>query len=144
MIRSIVNGLRDDDDESEYAGRGSRASFTSEYSTRESEGGLQVFVKEHGRSGSKSSNSSFLARKKPLPGQQRPETKVDIYGRSSMSFCLRRVLHRCSIARLSRLAASLRIFLKVWMQDPSTSFRALHVLHIPRHHPCRRMTYTGL
>lgn len=75
-IWSIVNGLRDDDDESEYAGRGSRASFTSEYSTRESEGGLQVFVKEHGRSGSKSSNSSFLARKKPLPGQQRPETKV--------------------------------------------------------------------
>jgi serine/arginine repetitive matrix protein 2 len=75
--RSIVNGLRDDDEESVYTGRASRASFASEYSTREnSEGGLQVFVKEHGRTGSKGSNASFLSRKRTLQGQQRPETKV--------------------------------------------------------------------
>lgn len=60
-----------------YTGRVSRASLASEYSTRENgEGGLQVFVKEHGRSGSKGSNSSFLSRKRTLQGQQRPETKV--------------------------------------------------------------------
>jgi len=75
-IWSIVNGLRDDEEESVYTGRVSRASFASEYSARENgEGGLQVFVKEHERSGSKGSNSS-LSRKRPLHGQQRPETKV--------------------------------------------------------------------
>ncbi|KAF9466343.1 hypothetical protein BDZ94DRAFT_1233950 [Collybia nuda] len=73
-IWSIVNGLRDDDGESIYTGR---ASFASEYSTRETtEGGLQIFVKEHVRSSSKSSNASFLSRKKTLTGKQRPETKV--------------------------------------------------------------------
>ena len=62
-----------------YTGRVSRASFASEYSARENgEGGLQVFVKEHERSGSKGGNSS-LSRKRPLTGQQRPETKVYIY-----------------------------------------------------------------
>ncbi|RDB24281.1 hypothetical protein Hypma_008730 [Hypsizygus marmoreus] len=70
-IWSIVNGLRDDDEESTYTGR---ASFTSEYSA--GDGGLQVFVKEHGRSGSKGSTSSFISRKRTGPGKQRPETKV--------------------------------------------------------------------
>jgi len=67
--------LRDADDESIYSGR---ASFASEYSTRETanEGGVQVFMKEHVRSGSKGSLSSFVSRKKPLQGKLRPETKV--------------------------------------------------------------------
>ena len=71
--RSIVNGLRDDDEESFY---GNRASFVSEYSLRDNEG-VQVFFKEHGRKGSKDSQaSSFLSRKKPTQGSKRPETKV--------------------------------------------------------------------
>jgi len=74
-IWSIVNGLRDEDEESVYTGR---ASFTSEYSTREASGdsGLQIFVKEHYRAGSKGSNSSFVSRKKTNQGKQRPETKI--------------------------------------------------------------------
>lgn len=72
--RKIVNGLRDDDDESIYTGR---HSFASEYSTREVGGeALQVFVKEHGRSASKGSTSSFVSRKKTGQGKSRPETKV--------------------------------------------------------------------
>jgi len=73
--RNIVNGLRDADDESIYTGR---TSFASEYSTRETtnEGGVQVFMKEHVRSGSKGSLSSFVPKKKPQQGQRRPETKV--------------------------------------------------------------------
>ncbi|KAH7910643.1 hypothetical protein BJ138DRAFT_1173017 [Hygrophoropsis aurantiaca] len=72
-IWSIVNGLRDDDIDSVYI---NRASFASEYSTRENGEGLQVFVKDHGRSSSKGSNSSFLSRKKSSQGKNRPETKV--------------------------------------------------------------------
>lgn len=71
-IWSIVNGLRDDDEESFY---GNRASFVSEYSLRDNEG-VQVFFKEHGRKGSKDSQASFLSRKKPTQGAKRPETKV--------------------------------------------------------------------
>lgn len=73
-IWKIVNGLRDDDDESNYTGR---YSFASEYSTRENGGeAVQVFVKDHGRSASKGSNSSFVSRKKTGQGKSRPETKV--------------------------------------------------------------------
>lgn len=68
-IRKIVNGLRDDEEESVYSGR---ASFTSEYS---GEGGVQVFFKEHTRTGSKGSTGSFVSRKK---SGKRPETKVCI------------------------------------------------------------------
>jgi hypothetical protein len=69
--RSIVNGLRDEDEESYY---GNRASFVSEYSVRDE--GMQVFFKEHGRTGSKDSQSSFLSRKKSTQASKRPETKV--------------------------------------------------------------------
>ncbi|KAJ6547410.1 hypothetical protein B0H19DRAFT_1165486 [Mycena capillaripes] len=70
-IWSIVNGLRDDDDDDGYA---NRASFASEYSIREGAGdGVQVFFKEHGKKGS---GSSFLPRKKTAPSKSRPETKV--------------------------------------------------------------------
>ncbi|KIJ68939.1 hypothetical protein HYDPIDRAFT_105474 [Hydnomerulius pinastri MD-312] len=72
-IWSIVNGLRDDDIESLYA---NRTSLGSEYSTRENGDGLQIFVKEHARSTSKGSNSSFLSRKKTSQSKNRPETKV--------------------------------------------------------------------
>lgn len=73
-LRSIVNGLRDDDAESFYD---NRQSFASEYSGD----GVKVFFKEHGRKSSKSSNASFVSRKKqqqPLAtsASQRPETKV--------------------------------------------------------------------
>ncbi|KAH9483993.1 hypothetical protein JR316_0003471 [Psilocybe cubensis] len=72
-IWNIVNGLRDGDDESIYSGR---ASFASEYSTREpGNDGLQAFMKEHARSGSKGSISSFVSKKKPQ-GKNRPETNV--------------------------------------------------------------------
>ncbi|KAF9218306.1 hypothetical protein BS17DRAFT_762556 [Gyrodon lividus] len=72
-IWSIVNGLRDDDIESSYA---SRTSLGSNYSTRENGDGMQISVKEHARSTSKGSNSSFLSRKKPSQRKNRPETKV--------------------------------------------------------------------
>jgi hypothetical protein len=73
--RSIVNGLRDDDEESSY---GNRASFVSEYSLRDE--GVQVFFKEHGRTGSKDSqSSSFLSRKKATQASsKRPDTKVKL------------------------------------------------------------------
>ncbi|KDR81794.1 hypothetical protein GALMADRAFT_239997 [Galerina marginata CBS 339.88] len=73
-IWNIVNGLRDGDDESIYSGR---TSFASEYSSREhGNDGLQPFMKEHARSGSRGSVSSFVSKKKPLQGKIRPETKV--------------------------------------------------------------------
>jgi len=74
-IWSIVNGLRDDDAESFY---GNRASFASEYSLKESNSeGVQVYFKDHGRSSSKGSASSFISRKKqPAQSVNRPETKV--------------------------------------------------------------------
>jgi hypothetical protein len=75
-IWNIVSGLCDADDESIYTGR---TSFASEYSTRETttEGGVKVFMKEHVRSGSKGSLSSFVPKMKPQQqGQRRPETKV--------------------------------------------------------------------
>ncbi|KAJ3856327.1 hypothetical protein EV368DRAFT_78835 [Lentinula lateritia] len=69
-IWSIVNGLRDDDVESLYTGR---TSFQSDYDNDE---GVQVFVKDHTRTGSKGSNSSYLSRRKIVQGKNRPETKV--------------------------------------------------------------------
>ncbi|KAF5391275.1 hypothetical protein D9757_001961 [Collybiopsis confluens] len=69
-IWSIVNGLRDDDTDSLYAGR---SSFQSDF---ENEEGVQVFVKDHTRSGSKGSNASILSRKKLTQPKNRPETKV--------------------------------------------------------------------
>ncbi|KIK59838.1 hypothetical protein GYMLUDRAFT_44306 [Collybiopsis luxurians FD-317 M1] len=69
-IWSIVNGLRDDDTDSLYAGR---SSFQSDYDNDES---VQVLVKDHTRSGSKGSNSSFLSRRKLAQPKNRPETKV--------------------------------------------------------------------
>jgi serine/arginine repetitive matrix protein 2 len=38
--------------------------------------GVQMFFKEHGRTGSKGSQSSFLSRKKSSQAQKRPETKI--------------------------------------------------------------------
>jgi hypothetical protein len=73
-IWNIVNGLRDADDESIYSGR---TSFASEYSNREpGNDGLQSFMKDHTRSGSKGSVSSYVSKKKPQQGKTRPETKV--------------------------------------------------------------------
>ena len=73
LSRNVVNGLRDDDDESFYAGR---SSIGSEYSTRESGENVQVYVKEHVRHGSKGSNASFAPRKRGMGNKSRPETKV--------------------------------------------------------------------
>lgn len=71
-FRSIVNGLRGDDNESFY---GDRASFASEYSLRDPNDGVQLHFKEHARSGSKGSVNSFMSLKKQgFVG--RPETKV--------------------------------------------------------------------
>ena len=101
-IRSIVNGLRDDDAESFYD---NRASFTSEYSAE----GVKVFFKEHGRKGSKSSNTSLLSRKKQQnSASQRPETKVCVdRGPLGGSCPLTRLMHhsRCFSVPPRRLAA---------------------------------------
>jgi len=73
VFRSIVNGLRGDDSESFY---GDRASFASEYSLRDGPNdGVQLHFKEHGRSGSKGSMSSFVSSRKQGIAN-RPETKV--------------------------------------------------------------------
>lgn len=73
VCRSIVNGLRSDDNESFY---GDRASFASEYSLRDGPNdGVQLHFKEHARSGSKGSTSSFMSSKKQGV-VNRPETKV--------------------------------------------------------------------
>lgn len=72
--RSIVNGLRDEDEESIYA---SRTSFTSEFSARDGNSdGMQVYVKEHRRNASNGSGTSFTSRRRLLHGKARPETKV--------------------------------------------------------------------
>jgi hypothetical protein len=69
-----VIGLRDDEEESFY---GNRSSFVSEYSLRDE--GVQAFFKEHGRTGSKDSQSSFLSRKKATQASsKRPDTKVKL------------------------------------------------------------------
>jgi serine/arginine repetitive matrix protein 2 len=106
LSRSIVNGLRDADDESLYT---SRASFASEYSTREpgSDGG-SIFTKEHSRTGSKGSAVSFASKKKPQQGKVRPETKVCssnfVFHLLLMSEC--KVFHSSS-AQIGRLIESL-------------------------------------
>ncbi|KAK1232267.1 hypothetical protein PQX77_004641 [Marasmius sp. AFHP31] len=73
-IWQIVNGLRDDDAESMYTGR---TSFASEYDNDDS---VQLFFKEHQRTGSQGSGNSFFSRRKSVKGkgggQARPETKV--------------------------------------------------------------------
>ncbi|KAG6327820.1 hypothetical protein ID866_11269 [Astraeus odoratus] len=70
-VWSVVNGLREDDVDSFYASRAS-----SPDDSREDREGMQIFVKEHGRSASKSSSSSFLPLKKAYQGKNRPDTKV--------------------------------------------------------------------
>lgn len=78
LSRSIVNGLRAEDTESLYQ---RRASFDSEYSYGQPGDGdtEQLFFKEHNhqRTGSKSSNSSHLNRRRShQAAANRPETKV--------------------------------------------------------------------
>jgi serine/arginine repetitive matrix protein 2 len=78
MLRSIVNGLREDDVEEVYD---SRQSFASDFSSEQSAEGAQLFFKEHTRQASKGSNHSFLTRmykkpRSPTTGHFRPETKV--------------------------------------------------------------------
>lgn len=75
-----MSGLRsDEDEESIYTGR---ASFASEYSAGAQVGqdwdNMQVTVKEHTRSGSRGSYSSFALKNKKQSAQSknRPETKV--------------------------------------------------------------------
>lgn len=80
FFRSIVSGLRsDEDEESIYNGR---ASFSSEYSAGGHGGqewdNMQVSVKEHTRSSSRGSYSSFAlkSKKQAVQNKSRPETKV--------------------------------------------------------------------
>jgi serine/arginine repetitive matrix protein 2 len=78
-VWSIVNGLREDEEDDTWD---SRASFISTASLGEqSVDGVQLFFKEHGRTASKGSQASLAraaAPKKPraAPGGVRPETKV--------------------------------------------------------------------
>ncbi len=108
ISRNIVNGLRDGDDESIYSGR---ASFASEYSTREPGTDGPQFAKDHVRSGSKGSASSFASKKKPQlqQGKTRPETKVnfkDIQCYGNLMTCHYKVFYSSS-AQISRLIESL-------------------------------------
>ena len=104
VLRSIVNGLRDDDGESFY---GDRASFYSEYSVKD-DSNVKLSFKEHERKSSKGSVNSFLSRKKSqqqAKGTNRPETKVcdHVYileGRMTNRH------DRSSSVRLRRLVAS--------------------------------------
>ncbi|KAL4076962.1 hypothetical protein V8B97DRAFT_2079028 [Scleroderma yunnanense] len=70
-IWTIVNGLREDDVESYYTSRPS-----SPDNSPENKDEMQIFVKEHARSTSKSSSSSFLSLKKAYQSKDRPETKI--------------------------------------------------------------------
>ena len=90
--RSIVNGLREED-EDDFADR--RASFDSDFSsltheTNADSEAVQVFLKEHKRNASKGSNQSFATRKskKPTNGVNRPETKVTILLSKAMATLL--------------------------------------------------------
>jgi len=74
ISRSVVNCLREDDVESYYASRPS-----SPDNSRENKDEMQIFVKEHARSTSKSSSSSFLSLKKAYQNKDRPETKVKFH-----------------------------------------------------------------
>jgi serine/arginine repetitive matrix protein 2 len=70
-----VNGLRDDDVESAYPSRGS---YASEYSAGASASeGVQILFKDHTRSESKSSSSSYAPRRQHQ-AKDRPDTKVNI------------------------------------------------------------------
>lgn len=81
--RSIVNGLRDDDMDSVFP---NRASFASNYSSQDGNEPVQVRFRQHGRSGSTGSTSSFaLSSKKLQPGSVRPETKAGGTGLASSS-----------------------------------------------------------
>lgn len=70
-VWSIVNGLREDDVDSFYASRAS-----SPDCSRENKDDMQIFVRDHTRSTSKGSSSSFVSLKKAYQGKNRPETKV--------------------------------------------------------------------
>lgn len=70
-IWSIVNGLREDDAESFHASRTSSPDYS-----RENRDDMQIFVREHARSASKGSSSSFVSLKKAYQGKNRPETKI--------------------------------------------------------------------
>lgn len=70
-VWSIVNGLREDDVDSFYASRAS-----SPDCSRENRDDMQIFVREHTRSASKGSSSSFVSLKKAYQSKNRPETKV--------------------------------------------------------------------
>jgi hypothetical protein len=83
LDRKIVNGLRDDDNDSIYSL--GRNSIASDYSTHESGENMQVFVKEHVRTGSKGSQASIASRKKVSGGKPRPETKVNSNCASSLA-----------------------------------------------------------
>ncbi|KAI6103551.1 hypothetical protein F5141DRAFT_1189864 [Pisolithus sp. B1] len=69
-VWSIVNGLREDDVDSFYASRAS-----SPDCSRENRDDMQIFVREHTRSASKGSSSSFVSLKKAYQSKNRPETK---------------------------------------------------------------------
>jgi serine/arginine repetitive matrix protein 2 len=121
--RSIVNGLRDDDEESYW----NRTSFVSEHSVRDE--GVQVFFREHGRTGSKDSQSSFLSRKsrKATQGEKRPDTKVRrIFKAESIRVPSILLLHQVffsSSAQIGRLIDNLS-------QDADAgSFNILHTAH---------------
>lgn len=77
-VWSIVNGLREDEDEYYLD---NRASFTSEYDFADSRApsseNVRLFIKEHGRNASKGSTASFVSRRsKRQPEVERPQTKV--------------------------------------------------------------------
>jgi hypothetical protein len=126
LLRSIVNGLREDDLDESYE---NRQSFASDLSGEQSVEGVQVFFKEHTRQASKGSNHSFLTRmykkpRSPNPGALRPETKAGLVC-SSADMTLTSV-RRSSTALPSRLPVSLRGSHAAWTPARSTSCQTRH------------------
>lgn len=105
--RSVVNCLREDDVESCYASRPS-----SPDTSRENKDEMQILVKEHARSTSNGSSSSFLSLKKAYQNKDRPDTKVKFHfdGKKKRSFIQQtRVfqIYYSSSAQIGRLIESL-------------------------------------
>lgn len=100
-----MNCLREDDGESYYASRPN-----SPDNSRENKDEMQIFVKEHARSTSKSSSSSFLSLKKAYQNKDRPETKVKFHIDKSVTSPRQRLvfqIYYSSSAQIGRLIESL-------------------------------------
>lgn len=110
--------------DSYYASRANSPDYISENGSER-----QVFVKEHARSTSKGSSSSFLSLKKAYQGKSRPETKVSLaLFRLIVDVHFKCSLLRFIIARQPRLDVLLKAFLKEWTPARSPLFLLIFLI----------------